>query len=61
MSHCTFTPKINRTDCFANDGNNGGYATTRSRSTTPTRGRNVDDLLKWGEQRDRKIAGKRIK
>lgn len=70
LIQCTFTPKINRKDFWGNDRPDTGYTTampktptgskTPTGTKTPTRGRNADSLLKWGEDRDKKIAGKRI-
>jgi hypothetical protein len=45
MTHCTFTPRINR---------NQNY---KSISKTPKK---AEDLLKWGEQRDKKVIHRQL-
>lgn len=48
QAECTFTPKINKTIHFPKE--------NRKEKVD----RNIDGLLKWGQEKDMRLAGKRM-
>jgi hypothetical protein len=53
FAQCTFTPKINKTIHF-------NVATPTKENRREKVDRNVDRMLKWGQEKDLRLAGKRM-